>query len=248
MPIFSAETAASVFSTLAGAAMTALSLVYSIVLVVFTLAAGNIGPRLLERFSRDRTNQVAVGTLGALFLHSLFSLAAAGDHESLFPVAAACLLAGAAVILLLVFVDRVSSRVTIDDEIARIAADLDLQFRAEAAQAAEVEAGDLVRPQNPGTPIRTPKSGYVNRIAIRPLVARADRLGAFVDFAIRTGDHVLKGDVIGHATAGRSAEMAEEAAQALTIGPRRTAAGEICALFGQPAAGDRAAGALSGRQ
>lgn len=41
----------AVLGTLAGAAMTMLGLVYSLTLVVFTLAAGSIAPRLLERFS-----------------------------------------------------------------------------------------------------------------------------------------------------------------------------------------------------
>ena len=58
----------TILSTLAAAAMTALSLIYSSVLIVFTLAAGNIAPRLLERFSQDRVNQIAVGALGALLL------------------------------------------------------------------------------------------------------------------------------------------------------------------------------------
>ena len=57
--------------TVASDVLSTLSLVYSIVLVVFILAAGNIAPRLLDRFLDDRTNQIAVGLLGALFLHSL---------------------------------------------------------------------------------------------------------------------------------------------------------------------------------
>ncbi|MCB1440634.1 MAG: DUF2254 domain-containing protein, partial [Nitratireductor sp.] len=44
---FDADTARTVLSVVAGGAMTALSLAYSLVLLVFTLAAGNIGPRLL---------------------------------------------------------------------------------------------------------------------------------------------------------------------------------------------------------
>lgn len=65
--------ARTVLGTLAGAAMSALGMVYSITLVVFTLAS-SIAPRLLERFSQGRINQIAIGTLGALFLHSLLSL------------------------------------------------------------------------------------------------------------------------------------------------------------------------------
>ena len=42
---FSEESARTLLTVVAGGAMTALSLTYSLVLVVFTLAAGNIGPR-----------------------------------------------------------------------------------------------------------------------------------------------------------------------------------------------------------
>lgn len=227
LPIFSSEVAQTVLSTLAGAAMTALSLVYSIVLVVFTLAAGNIGPRLLERFSQDRVNQVAVGVLGALFLHSLFALVASGDEDNFFSVAAACILAAVALILLLFFVDKVSGRVTIDEEIARIASDLDKQFAREDARVSAVPADSLVRVEAPDTVIRAQSSGYINRIAIEFVVAEAARLDAFVDFSARAGDHVLKGDRIGVAMAGDHAAMAAAVAGALTFGSRRTAEGDL---------------------
>lgn len=227
LPMFSPAVAQTLLSTLAGAAMTALSLVYSIVLVVFTLAAGNIGPRLLERFSQDRVNQVAVGVLGALFLHSLFALAFAGAVDSFFSVAAACLLAALALLLLLVFVDKVSGRVTIDEEIARIATDLDRQFAREDARVSGVAAESLVRIDGPETAITAHHSGYINRIAIEVLIARAAQLDAFVDFSARAGDHVLKGDRIGVAMAGDHAAMAEAVAAALTFGSRRTAEGDL---------------------
>ncbi|QIE54088.1 DUF2254 domain-containing protein [Pikeienuella piscinae] len=227
LAMFSAAVAQTVLSTLAGAAMTALSLVYSIVLVVFTLAAGNIGPRLLERFSQDRVNQIAVGVLGALFLHSLIALAFTENADGFFSVAAACILAVLALLLLLVFVDKVSGRVTIDEEIARIATDLDKQFAREDARVSGVAAASLVRIDGPETAITARKSGYINRIAVEALVTRAASLDSYVDFSARAGDHVLKGDRIGVAMAGDHATMAETAAGALTFGLRRTAEGDL---------------------
>ena len=61
--------------------MTVISLVYSLTLVVFTLAAGNIGPRLLETFTGNRVNQSTIGLLGATFLYSLLLLYAVSDDE-----------------------------------------------------------------------------------------------------------------------------------------------------------------------
>lgn len=226
-PLFSPNIAESVLSTLAGAAMSALTLVYSIVLVVFTLAAGNIGPRLLERFSQDRTNQVAVGALGALFLHSLVSLAVIDGGPRFFSVFAACVMAALSVLLLLFFVDKVASRVTIDEEIARISDELDRQFAREEGRVGGFEAGTLVRPDGPESSITSPRSGYINRIGFERLASRAQDLGSFVDFSARIGDHVLKGDPIGIVMAGDHETMARDAVHALSFGTRRTAEGDI---------------------
>ena len=68
------ETARSVLSTAATAAISALVMVYSIVLLVYTMAASSIGPRLLQRFRDDRINQFAIGMLGATFLYCLTML------------------------------------------------------------------------------------------------------------------------------------------------------------------------------
>lgn len=227
LPLFGSDLAETVFSMLAGAAMTALSLVYSIVLVVFTLAAANIGPRLLERFSQDRTNQIAVGFLGALFLHSLVSLIMIDEGPGFFAVAAAVILAAASVLLLLFFVDKVASRVTIDEEIARIAGELDRQFAREEARVSGVEADTLVRPMGRESSIRAPQSGYINRIEMETLASRAAALGSFVDFHVSAGDHVLKGDKIGFAVGGDSEAMAVDAVAALALGTRRTADGDL---------------------
>lgn len=227
MPVFSSTIAEAVLSTLAGAAMTALSLVYSIVLLVFTLASGNIGPRLLERFSQDRTNQVAVGMLGALFLHSLFSLAVIDKGPSFFAVAAAGALASSSVLFLLFFVDKVASRVTIDEEIARIADELDDQFAREDGRASDADADALLRPDGPDTALVSPRSGYINRIAMVDLARRAEELGSFVDFDVSTGHHVLRGDRIGLALAGDHEAMAKDAVGYLTFGTRRTASGDL---------------------
>ena len=69
----SIDGARSVLSTIAGAMMSVISLVYSLTLVVFTLAAGNISARLLETFASNRTTQITIGLLGATFLYSCLS-------------------------------------------------------------------------------------------------------------------------------------------------------------------------------
>lgn len=224
---FSAEVARAVLSTLAGAAMTALSLVYSIVLVVFTLAAGNIAPRLLDRFSDDRTNQIAVGALGALFLHSLLALAAQDEKPAFLTVAVAIGLAVLSVLLLLLFVDKVARRVTIDEEISSIAAGLEASFKARGRNAASPRRAELVRPEGAEVALKAPISGYVTGIEHQGLVALAQEHQTYVDLLASPGDHLLKGDPLANIIGGDAAEAAERAVGLIFIADRRTSEGDI---------------------
>lgn len=224
---FSAEAARSILSTLATAAMAALSLVYSIVLVVFTLAAGTIAPRLLERFSHDRTNQIAVGSLGALFLHAIVALTVSDGRPVFFGVASGVLMACASVLLLLIFVDRVARRVTIDEEIAAIADELDAEFDRAASRSAGIEREALVRPDGRVQEVYAPLSGYVNSIAAEVVLAEATDAEGFVDFTIAPGDAVLKGDLIALVAGNDPDALAAAAKASLSIGDRRTAEGDL---------------------
>lgn len=122
----SLQTALSVLGTIATASITTLSLVYSIVLVVFTLAAGNIAPRLLQRFTKDRVNQITAGLLGGTFLYALTVLhqTDAGFVPSI-SIAFAMLLSVLTVLQLIFFVHTVSRSVTIDEEVAAISEQLE---------------------------------------------------------------------------------------------------------------------------
>ncbi len=223
---FSTEVARAVLSTLTGAAMTALSLVYSMVLVVFTLAAGTIAPRLLERFAKDRTNQVAVGSLGALFLHSLASLSMT-DGPLLLPVVVAGILALHAILFLLFFVDRVSRRITIDEEVSEIAAELDRQLARTAARSSGLSDDEIVLPHGPEAEIRAARSGYVVRIDTATLVPLAARHAVLADFIVGPGDPVLQGDVIGRIVGRDAGIVAEDAKPSIVIADKRTADGDL---------------------
>lgn len=223
----SPEIAREMLSTLAGAAMTALGLVYSITLVVFTLAAGSIAPRLLERFSKDRVSHFAIGALGALFLHALTTLVFSSGGPVLAPVAVAGLMALSSILLLILFVDRIAKRVTIDEEIAAIAKDLDQRIADMAAMSSAVDRSDLVLPEGDEVELRAETSGYVDAIASAALAERAAARGGVVDLAVGPGDHVLKGDRIGRVIGPDAEALAAEALASVTFGGRRTQEGDL---------------------
>ncbi len=223
----SSDVSSAVLSTLAGAAMTALSLVYSIVLVVFTLAAGNIAPRLLDRFADDRTNQFAVGMLGALFLHSLLSLAAQDGRPAFLTVAVAVCLAVLSVLFLLLFVDKVARRVTIDEEISSIAKGLQASFVTRARNVGALPRASLARPVAKEIVVSASASGYITSINYRDLVKHAKHYQTFIDLMALPGDHLLKGDTIAHVIGGDAAAAASGLTDFVFIGEKRSSQDDI---------------------
>lgn len=223
----SAETARSLLTTIAAAAITTLGLVYSIMLVVFTLAAGNIAPRLLQRFSRDRVNQITAGLLGGTFLYSLTVLRATGpDLRPEFSIAVAFLLAALSVLQVIHFVHSVSRSVTIDAEIAKISEHLERQVNALL-----VETGadrDTFEKDEIDHAVKALQSGYVTIIDEAALIKVARENETTIAVRVAPGDFVLSGQTL--AMAGLADDSEEAVAviqQAITLEPYRGAVDDI---------------------
>ena len=188
------DTARAVFTTSAGASMSALVMVYSIVLLVYTMAASAIGPRLLQRFGDDRVSQISVGSLGATFLYSLECLWLSRDGVPMdltVTVGAAYMIVS--VMLLLVFVQRVSTRVSIDREAAEIALALDRQVSYAIDRSTPLMARDLVLPEGSERTVRSAADGYVDAVEPSQLLLAAQAIGATVFYEVQPGDFVIKG-------------------------------------------------------
>lgn len=189
----SLATADSVLSTIASAAITTLSLVYSLVLVVFTLAAGNIAPRLLRRFTNDRVNQITAGLLGGTFLYSLTVLhQTQPDFVPLMSIVGAMVLAVIFVLQLILFVHTVSKSVTIDEEIASISEQLRAQV---AAMVAEDKDGNDAPDSGGEFPyrIKSLASGYLSAIDEDALLGIAIARNVTVRLLVKPGGFVVEG-------------------------------------------------------
>lgn len=190
------ETARVVLSTIAAAAITTLSLVYSMVLVVFTLAAGTIAPRLLARFTGDRVNQVTAGILGGTFLFALTALFRSGtDSVPVITMATAMLLAGLFVLQLIFFVHSVSRSVTIDEEIAAISGRLEQRI----AQLVRDDDDDTQPDDGPVEyphPISSTVSGYLSAVDEDRLFELACRGGLSIRLEFKPGDFLLYGQTV----------------------------------------------------
>src|SRR5205814_1964888 len=69
-----AESARAVLSTIAGSMITVAGTIYSITIVVLTLASVQFAPRVLRGFIRDRGNQFVLGFFVATFTYCLLVL------------------------------------------------------------------------------------------------------------------------------------------------------------------------------
>ncbi|WP_262915570.1 DUF2254 domain-containing protein [Niabella ginsengisoli] len=77
----SADSARSVLSTIAGAMIGVAGTIFSITLVVLTLASSQFGSRLLRNFMYDRLNQVVLGSYISTFIYCLLVLNAVEDNN-----------------------------------------------------------------------------------------------------------------------------------------------------------------------
>ena len=194
LPSMESGTAISFLGTVSSAAITTLSLVYSIVLVVFTLAAGNIAPRLLRRFTKDRVNQATAGLLGGTYLFSLTVLhETRTDFVPAFSIAMAFVLAAITVLQLIFFVHTVSKSVTIDEEIAAISRQLAAQLAAIVADEEEVSHERLDIDRQDWVKVVAPKAGYLTAIDHQRILSSATDADTVVMINAKPGSFLLQG-------------------------------------------------------
>lgn len=213
VPDLSADSARAVLTLVATGAMTALSLTYSLTLVVFTLATSNIGPRLLKRFTAERVNQVTAGILGGTFLYGAFVIGFGSDERPVIPALLAVLLAVVSVVQLVYFVRHVAQSVSVDDEIAQIVDRLrssltDLRDRVRPD--ADLPAAEGFVPV-----VCAPASGYVSLGAARAFCDAAVRSGLVLRVERQAGSYVLEGEPILSASPRPRGKEAEDLAARL---------------------------------
>ncbi|MCF7702310.1 DUF2254 domain-containing protein [Loktanella sp. M215] len=104
------------------------SLIFSITMLSLQLASSQFGPRVLENFMRDRSNQIVLGTFVATFLYCLVVLRAVrGTADSSFvphlTAAFAVVLAAVGVAVLIYFIHHIATSIRIETLLAQLADD-----------------------------------------------------------------------------------------------------------------------------
>ncbi|WP_349368401.1 DUF2254 domain-containing protein [Salinarimonas sp.] len=227
-----ARDAPSFLATLLSSMITMATLAISITMVVLTLAANQLGFRLIRNFIGDRRTQIGLGLFLATIVYLLLVLRGlpvgeeAHAHQPAVAITVGSLLVLASVAMLLFYVHHLARSIVADTLIHRVGDRLDAvvdQFLPDLGPHERQHPRSIEEHARTG-PIRGDEGGYIQAIDYDLLVCAAREADCVVELAYRPGHHVLPGGVHAWVTPpdARSKRLAKTFAEAVVIGPERT--------------------------
>jgi uncharacterized membrane protein len=173
------------------------STVFSITIAALSLAAGQMGPRLLRNFTHDRGNQLTLGAFLATFSYALMVLRSVRtqDEGTFVPhlsLSVSILLAFLCVGMLVYFVGHMASRINVDTVIELVSEDVRsaiLRLTSEDKQSAP--PGDAFWAD--ALPIPDARRGYLQHLDQPALAAWAAGRKMSLRLLVKPGDYVFPG-------------------------------------------------------
>lgn len=228
----SSQQAPQFLSNLVTAMITMATLVVSITMVVLTLAAQQLGPRLIRSFMSDRRTQATLGLFVGTVIYLLLVLRSTyGQSES---VANLAVTGGTALVLvcivtLVLFVHHLAQSIVADNVIDRVGAQLD----GDIARLLPEETAK--QPQAPsdidkrGAPVLLAHGGYVQAVDFQGIVNAAAQADAVVALDIRAGQHAVPGRMAAHVSPKKAAQdgLCQAIQNAVLVGRQRTAVQDL---------------------
>ena len=206
----SADGARNLLATIAGSMITTAVVTFSITIAALVQASGQLGPRLLKNFMRDRGNQITLGTFVATFLYCLLVLRIIRSSSLEFvphiSLTVSLILAIASVIVLVYYIHHISTLIQAENAIARVGGDLNHQIDRliinekhrwsdrEPKLREQTDFPEDFGEQN--TEIKARKSGYVQAYATKDLIAYADKEDLILHLMVYPGRFVIEDSAI----------------------------------------------------
>jgi uncharacterized membrane protein len=227
-----AESARTLLSSLLSGLMTMTSLVVSVTFVILTLAASQLGPRLISMFVGDRQIQTVLGLFIGTIVYIIAILRTVDEElgQDGVPHAAvtlASLLTLACLFALLFYIHKIARSIVADNIVEAVSQILrkDVKDILHDDDAAELPPFDPA-----GISFRSialDRHGYVQVVDYAHLVEIAARHDAVIEVAVRAGHHVIcHGDHV-RVSSGISGDCDEEIRKAFVIGRVRTPAQDL---------------------
>lgn len=196
--------ARTLMGAVASSAIGVAGTVFSITIAALSYAAGSMGPRLLDNFTRDRGNQVVLGTFIATFAFTLYSLRAVqgGEENPFVPhynVTGAMLLALACIAALVYYLAHVTGSINMTRVITLLRDDLQDSLEKATHQREDSQGKRQPPPENywqNGEVLRAPRGGYLQLVDVEELIKLADREDVALRLHVKPGDYVFTNSVI----------------------------------------------------
>jgi uncharacterized membrane protein len=232
--VIAREDALQLLGTILTSMITMTSLVFSITMVVLTLAATQFGPRLIRTYMARRQTQLVLGTFALTIVFCLLLIARVGQTEGQAASAPASIPAAVgltlvSVLMLILHIHLLARSMLSETIIELVGRELDegiselahLRDGGTEEEPAAVLPADFDKDAHLFGP---PRQGYVQAIDFADLVETAEAADVLIGFRFRAGDYLIAGGrQIGvHPAASATEELQRRVAGAFTLGPHRT--------------------------
>jgi uncharacterized membrane protein len=179
--------------------------VFSITIAALSLAAGQMGPRLLRSFTHDRGNQITLGAFLATFSYSLMVLRSVrtqdeGTFVPYLALSVSIVLAFGCVGMLVYFVGHMASRINVDTVIDLVGRDVRSAILRLTTQRPDAEPADR-EDWDDAVAVPDTRRGYLQQVDQEALARWAQDHQTSIRLLIRPGDYLFPGAPIAVARA-----------------------------------------------
>jgi uncharacterized membrane protein len=204
--------------------------VFSITIAALSLTAGQMGPRLLRNFTRDRGNQFTLGAFLGTFSYALMVLRSVrtpseGEFIPHVSLSVSILLAFVCVATLVFFVSHMAGRINVDTVIELVSEDVRSAIRRLTTDAKQPEQPPDIFWRD-AVPVADSRRGYLQQLDEAGLADWAAEHETAIRLLIRPGDYVFPGAPIALLTP--FVEGADAAIRnATALGPHRVGGADL---------------------
>ncbi len=189
--------ARTLLGTVASSAIGVAGTVFSITIAALSLAAGQMGPRLLRNFTQDRGNQFTLGAFLGTFSYALMVLRSVrtqgeGEFVPHLSLSVGILLAFLCVATLVYFVNHMAGRINVDTVIELVSDEVHeaiVRLSSTEPQRGQRPTLDPAHMQL----VLDPRRGYVTNLDADALAGWAARHGTVLQLLVRPGDYAFPG-------------------------------------------------------
>lgn len=235
--------ASDVVSLLLTSMVTMTTLAISITMVVLSLAASQLGPRIVRVFMSDRRTKIYIGIFfGTIVLCftclGILNDPIAADSTPRLLVSSTFVVCFLNLFILLAYVDHVARSTVADNIVARLTRELIESIKRLAPERGKTHHSTIRSGEGRFPDLTTHgredlcchRSGYIQSIQYQDLFELAEKHDAFIDLHGKPGDFVVKEQCIGCIYSPADAPVARqhpEVMQAILVGEYRSATQDI---------------------